>query len=97
MLRVGTKLFVRIDRKAMAEIPSKEIFQAHLDYLSRLARKRSFAGGGFTGDPGGMILFEAADFQEAEILCDADPIIAAGFYTYSLREWEVLLSSVGDE
>ena len=85
--------YVRMDEKARAEVMSKELFRAHIDYLSEVATQRPFAGGGFKDAPGGMILFTADSLDEAHKICTNDPIILEGYYRYDLKEWEVVLVS----
>jgi uncharacterized protein YciI len=89
----GEKYFIRIDEKAVKETPPRAVFDEHVAYLLEIAGETAFYGGGFTDNPGGMILFKAKTRERAGEICDNDPIIKSGFYRYTLREWEILISS----
>ena len=93
MIPTGTNLFVRIDEKSGHRRMPAETFQAHLDYLKAIAADRPFAGGGFIEASGGMILFQAENFEEAHKISREDPVIKEGFFSYTLKQWEVLLAS----
>jgi len=60
----------------------------HLNYLLNVAEERYFIGGGFTNAPGGMILFEAESFEEAQKVAYNDPIIERGLFRCDIHEWE---------
>lgn len=89
----GKKLFVRIDYKAGDNDITHQDFQAHLDYVENTAGERYLLGGGFSNIDGGMILFEAENFEEAVSIAHRDPIIERGLYRCDIYEWELVVLS----
>ncbi len=87
------QLYVRIDTKAILEKPSTDIFNKHIEYLNKISQRGEFYGGGFSNNPGGMIIFKASSFLKAKEICDNDPIIKSGFYKYTLYNWEIVISN----
>jgi uncharacterized protein YciI len=85
------QLFVRLDNKAVMEKPSIDIFNKHIEYLNKISQRSEFYGGGFSNNPGGMIIFKASSFDHAKEICDNDPIIKSGFYKYTLYNWEIVI------
>jgi uncharacterized protein len=85
------QLYVRIDNKSVAEKPSIDIFNKHIEYLTEISLKSEFYGGGFFNNPGGMIIFKASSIDRAKEICDNDPIIKSGFYKYTLHHWEIVI------
>lgn len=85
--------FVRIDSPKNTENLTDKDFQDHVEYLSKISENDLFAGGGFNGSSGGMIVFKAENIESAEIIAMNDPIIKRGFFDYVLREWDVILTS----
>lgn len=62
--------------------------QEHLDYLAALDGKgKIFAKGPFTDGSGGMVIYIADSYEEAEELAKADPYIIKGVRSLVLREW----------
>lgn len=92
-MKKGDKLFVRIDYKIGDIKPTERDFNAHIEYLTKVADKRYFSGGGFSNAPGGMIMFKAKNLEEAKEICDNDPIIKRNFYRYELFEWDLVIVS----
>jgi len=84
--------YIRIDSKAVDEKPPADVFNSHISYLTEIAEKTEFYGGGFVDFPGGMIIFKADDDFHAETICKNDPLIKSGYYRYTLRQWEVVIS-----
>lgn len=91
-MEIGKKYYVRIDEKQNTSEMTDEDFKAHFDYLKDRASEYNITGGGFVDGPGGMIIFEANSREDAEKLASEDPIIARGFYSYELREWQIALT-----
>ncbi|AWI05747.1 YciI family protein [Clostridium drakei] len=92
-MKKGDKLFVRIDYKnSEREVTSKD-FQDHVEYLKGVADERYFAGGGFANESGGMIIFEAKDFEEAKTIAEKDPIIQRGLFRVKIYKWDLLILS----
>jgi len=92
-LKRGSKLYVRIDYKIWGKDMSHQDFQDHLNYLKNIARERYFIGGGFSNTDGGMCLFEAENFEDAQNINKNDPIIERGLYRYELLEWNLVILS----
>ena len=62
--------------------------RAHAAYHARLLREgRSFAGGGYVGEDGGMAIVRAASLDEARAMLAADPAIVNGVFVAELRQW----------
>jgi uncharacterized protein YciI len=62
--------------------------RAHAAYHARLlAEGRSFAGGGYVGEDGGLAIVRAADMAEARAMLAADPAIVNGVFVAELRQW----------
>lgn len=68
-------------------------FEDHAQYLKIIADERYFVGGGFNNTVGGMIIFEAANIDEAKEIAERDPLIKRNFYRYELYEWDLLILS----
>jgi uncharacterized protein YciI len=70
-------------------VPMREQdLRAHAAYHAQLLHEgRSFAGGGYVGEEGGMAIVRAADRAEAEAMLAADPAIRNGVFTAELRQW----------
>lgn len=88
-----SKLFMRLDIKIQDMAVPQEDFQAHIEYLTLMANSHYLKGGGFVNEPGGMIIFESRDIEEARSISDRDPIIKKGYYRYELKEWQIALDS----
>jgi uncharacterized protein YciI len=62
--------------------------RAHAAYHARLlAEGRSFAGGGYVGQDGGLAIVRAVDMAEARAILAADPAIQNGVFVAELRQW----------
>ena len=92
-IKKGDKLYVRVDHKVDGKVATDQDFQDHLSCMKKIARERYFIGGGFSNVDGGMILFEAKNFEEANNIFLNDPIIARGLYRYDIFEWDLAVLS----
>lgn len=64
---------------------------AHLAYLEMLrAQGKVTLAGPFTDGQGGMVMYEAASFEEANQYASEDPVVKEGVRTLELREWKPL-------
>lgn len=81
--------FVRIDKKDDNKDLTEEVYQNHLNYLSQIAPDIQLIGGGFENTPGGMILFQSENINEAKKICEADPLILTKAYKYELYKWKL--------
>lgn len=62
--------------------------RAHGAYHAQLLREgRSFAGGGYVGEDGGLAIVRAASMDEARAMLAADPAIRNGVFVAELRQW----------
>lgn len=86
-------LYVRIDYKIGEKDLTNQEFQDHLTYVENVAKERYLIGGGFSNTNGGMILFEAGNFEEAQKIAQNDPIIKKGFYRCDIFEWDLVILS----
>jgi len=70
-------------------VPMREQdLRAHGAYHARLLREgRSFAGGGYVGEDGGLAIVRAASVEEARAMLAADPAIVSGVFVAELRQW----------
>lgn len=72
---------------------------AHRAYLTQLAEEgKLHAAGAYqdAGEPGALLIFEAADQQELEALIAADPMSTGRVLTgYSFRSWSAVIGKVG--
>ena len=92
-MKKGDKLYVRIDYRVEKKDFTQQDIQDHLTYVEHTAKERYFIGGGFSNIDGGMILFEAEKFEEAQKIAQSDPIIEKGFYRYDLFAWDLTVLS----
>jgi uncharacterized protein YciI len=92
-MKKGDKLYVRIDYRVGDKSLSDQDFRDHLAYVDNVARERFFIGGGFTNTDGGMILFEAEDYEEARKIAQNDPLMERGLYRYELFAWDLVVLS----
>lgn len=62
--------------------------QEHLDYLAELeVQGKIFAKGPFTDGSGGMVIYIADSFEEAQSIAANDPYVTKGVRSLVLREW----------
>ena len=93
-MKTGDKYFVRIDKKLTDQQLDKTTLGSHMAYIRKLASETELYAGGFKGFPGGMIVFRAKNFTDADLMCKQDPIVVKGYYSYNLYEWGILLTSL---
>lgn len=80
-----------------AYAPDQELIAAtrpkHREYLlGLLSAGKLVAAGPFTSDGGALIIYEAADADEATQLIRADPFFAAGvFLSWELKPWKPVM------
>ena len=91
-MKKGDKLYVRIDYRTDKDFTNQDL-QEHLVYVNNVAKERYFVGGGFSDTDGGLCLFEADNFEEAEKISLNDPIIKKGIYRYDIHEWNLAVLS----
>jgi len=70
----------------------QELQKAHLANINRLAETRKLILAGPFGDDGdlrGIFVFRVASLEEAQALCDTDPMIKIGRLVVELHPWQV--------
>ena len=92
-MKKGCKLYVRMDYKVGEKDMPRQDFEDHLTYVKNVAKERYFIGGGFSNADGGMILFEAENFEDAQTMAQSDPIMERGLYRYELFVWNLVVLS----
>jgi len=85
-------LFLFLYRRGPTWIEGRPMRQqdlrAHAAYHAALLRDgRSFAGGGYVGEDGGLAIVRAADVAEAHAMLAADPAILNGVFAAEVRQW----------
>lgn len=85
--------FVRMDQKAGLEKLTEAEFQAHLRFMEQSAEAMSMMAGGFVGEPGGMVVFEAQSLKRAEEWACQDPLFESGKYEFQLFEWSLVFNT----
>ena len=64
----------------------------HIDFLTKNEREGNiFARGRFNDNSGGMVIYIAPSFEEAEKLAQSDPLVTSGARTLELHEWDMKL------
>lgn len=64
---------------------------SHLVYINDLFNQdKVVMAGPFTDKKGGMVIYRAESFEEAQKLAEADPVIVEKARTLELREWKDL-------
>jgi uncharacterized protein YciI len=91
-LKKGNRLYVRIDHRVDGDFTEQD-FQEHLAYVERVAGERYLVGGGFSNTDGGMLLFEAENYEEADQIAQNDPLIKKGIYQCELFVWDLVVLS----
>ncbi|MFD0914867.1 YciI family protein [Pseudahrensia aquimaris] len=85
--------------ESTASAPAEQmqaVLPAHLDYQKQVeAAGNLFLAGPLSDDTGelmqgtGMIVYRAANLDEAKAIADADPMHAQNMRTYKIRKWLV--------
>lgn len=80
-----------VARLTMKDEEKSAQYQAqHTEYLTNLMNEgKVVAAGPFTDGSGGMVLYEAASFDEAKCLVEGDPFVSEGARAYELVEWSI--------
>lgn len=92
-MKEKSTIYVRIDYRIEETEFCDSDFNDHIEYLRNVAAERSFAGGGFENEKGGMILFRANSLSEAMNIANNDPLIKRGLYSCKIYEWNPILFS----
>lgn len=92
-MKVGDKLFIRIDYPIKGTSTSSKDYEDHMDFMRHLMRERKVIGGGFKNENGGMIIFECKNLDEAKKIVSRDPLIHRNLYSCTVHEWEILINT----
>ncbi|MCI8855237.1 MAG: hypothetical protein HFH26_01665 [Clostridiaceae bacterium] len=71
---------------------TKAVIERHVENLRKLdAEQKIELCGPFNGYPGmaGMVIFKTNNYEEAEALCQLEPLVAEGYATYTLATLHV--------
>jgi uncharacterized protein len=64
--------------------------QQHMDFLAQNEKAGAiFARGRFADNSGGMVIYIAPSFEDAEKIAQSDPLVASGARTLELHEWDM--------
>ena len=90
--------FVKLEAGLVPKSQFDAVIPAHVAWLADLARKGHSPRSGYWADrvgrsgegAGGMLVFRARDWAEAELLVQSDPLILEGCVDWTLHEWAVV-------
>ena len=69
---------------------NKEVLPRHIEYLDKLDQEgKIFARGPFKDGSGGLVVYIANSFEEAEVLAGNDPHVIEKVRRLELKEWNV--------
>ncbi|MFT4145481.1 MAG: YciI family protein [Mobilitalea sp.] len=68
---------------------NEELIKSHVEHLKELKRQGKLVlCGPFEDYPGGMVVFQAENIEEATHIAKADPFISSGCKSFELRTLE---------
>ena len=74
---------------------SQEYRPEHLAYLEEKENEgKVFAKGRFTDGTGGLVIYMAKNFEEAEAIVKNDPYVVKGARSYKIHEWVMTTDAV---
>lgn len=90
--------FVKIEEGIVEKARFDAVVPAHLAWLGQLEREGHRPRSGYWADrqgrsgdgAGGMLLFWADDWSQAEQLVRSDPLIVGGCVRWTLHEWRLV-------
>jgi uncharacterized protein YciI len=69
---------------------SRDLRQEHVDFLDRTEMEgKIFARGRFADGAGGLIIYKADSFEDAERIARGDPYLISGARSLELHEWDM--------
>ncbi|MEM6253302.1 MAG: YciI family protein [Cyanobacteria bacterium P01_D01_bin.156] len=84
--------FVKIEHGIVDKSIFDQFVPAHMSYVKQLISQGHQAKTGYWKERGGgMLLFQAANLEEAKAIVQADPLIQNGCVNYELHEWCVVV------
>jgi hypothetical protein len=95
--------FVKLEEGIVAKPQFDEVVPSHLAWLQALASAGHQPRSGYWADckglkgngAGGMLVFWALDWAEAQLLIRTDPLIQQGCVRWSLHEWSLVFGDFG--
>ena len=90
--------FVKVEEGVVDKARFDAAVPAHLRWLASLEQAGHRPSSGYWGDrvgrdgAGGMLLFQAADWAEAEALVRRDPLIEQGCVRWKLHAWQLVFA-----
>ena len=95
--------FVKLEEGIVAKQQFDAVLPAHLAWLEGLASTGHQPRSGYWADrkglngdgAGGMLLFWAGDWAEAQLLINNDPLIRQGCVRWTLHEWSLVFGDFG--
>ena len=95
--------FVKLEEGIVAKPKFDAVIPAHLVWLQTLAAAGHEPRSGYWADrkglngegAGGMLLFWALDWAEAQLLISTDPLIQQGCVRWSLHQWSLVFGAFG--
>ena len=86
-------LFVKIEQGIVDKATFDRFVPAHKAYVRELNQQGHRARSGYWADAaGGMLVFEAASRDAAQVIVEQDPLIANGCVSYELYEWRIVVA-----
>ena len=84
------RLFVKLERGIVAKEVFDRFVPAHKEYVLGLNARGRKASTGYWADlGGGMMLFEAANLEDARAVVALDPLVQNGCVSWELHEWKI--------
>lgn len=99
--------FVKLELGLVSKPQFDAVIPAHLAWLAELERNGHEPRSGYWADragrnrdgagdgAGGMLLFTAASWEEAEALVKTDPLIVQGCVSWTLHQWGLVFPPAG--
>ncbi|APD48483.1 hypothetical protein KQ302_09215 [Synechococcus sp. CS-602] len=95
--------FVKLEEGVVDRARFDRFLPDHLTWVRELERLGHHPSTGYWRESlgrngsgaGGMLLFQAHDFAEAEAIVRGDPLIASGCVSWILHEWRVVAGELG--
>ena len=85
-------VFVKIEQGIVDKTTFDRYVPAHKDYVKDLIAKGHKARTGYWAEfGGGMLIFEASCWEEAQAIVTQDPLVKNGCVQYQLHEWRIVV------
>jgi uncharacterized protein YciI len=88
-------LFIKIFNSTAAPEAFERVMPDLMAYLKELKESgRLKHSGPFADFSGGVDIFEAESFQEADEIASKDPLVTNNLGSYSLKEWSDMIAEI---